>query len=89
MSQVKLRIYGKVQGVFFRDSTKKKANELGVEGWVRNEPDGSVTAVAQGEEEAVQQLIKWCHQGPPEAEVSKVEVENQEEENWQNFAVKR
>jgi acylphosphatase len=88
MSQIKLRIYGKVQGVFFRNSTRKKARELGLSGWVRNESDGSVTAVAQGKNEAVKQLTKWCHEGPPEAEVSQVKVESQEEGDLDDFTVK-
>lgn len=88
MRRVKLRIYGKVQGVFFRDSTQKKARELGCTGWVRNEADGSVTAVAKGDDKAVEQLIEWCHEGPPEAEVSQVDVESHSGGDWDDFRVK-
>ena len=78
MSGKKIRahvfISGKVQGVFFRATTRDKANELGVKGWVRNLRDGRVEAVFEGDEEAVKKLIEWCHVGPPAARVEKVEV---------------
>ncbi len=77
MEQVRLRIKGRVQGVFFRASTQQKAQELGLKGWVRNEPDGSVTAVGQGPEAALQRWIDWCHEGPPQARVESVTVEQQ------------
>ncbi len=67
-------ISGKVQGVFFRATTRDKANELGVKGWVRNLRDGRVEAVFEGDEDAVKKLIEWCHVGPPAARVEKVEV---------------
>lgn len=74
--RVHLRITGKVQGVFFRESTKTKARELGVDGWVRNLPDGSVEALAQGHEASVAALIDWCRRGPPAARVADVSVED-------------
>ena len=67
-------IKGKVQGVFFRVSAKEKADELGITGEVRNLPDGRVEVVACGDEARVQQLIAWCHKGPPRAKVEKVMV---------------
>lgn len=67
-----MRVRGKVQGVFFRKSTEEKAKELGLKGWVRNESDGSVYLEAQGPEEEVRSLISWCHDGPPQAEVTQV-----------------
>jgi len=74
MVRAHLRIYGLVQGVFFRSSMKYVANKLGVTGWVRNLPDGSVEAVVEGPEEKVNELIRWAHKGPPLARVEKVEV---------------
>ncbi len=71
----KVRISGRVQGVWFRQSTKEKAAELGVTGWCRNCPDASVEAVFQGEEKAVKSIIDWCHDGPKMARVDQVEVE--------------
>jgi acylphosphatase len=67
-------VHGRVQGVFFRDSCKREAHRAGVAGWVRNEPDGSVGAVFEGPAHAVEELVAWCHEGPPHARVERVEV---------------
>ncbi len=69
-----VRVIGRVQGVYFRQYTQEEATWRGVTGWVRNNLDGSVEAVFEGEEEKVKELIEWCHQGPPSALVEKVEV---------------
>lgn len=84
-------IHGNVQGVFFRDSTRQKARELGVRGWVRNRSDGTVEAVAQGDANAVESLEAWFQEGgPPEARVERVEVEDQsEQESFEGFQVRR
>ena len=62
-------VSGMVQGVFFRQKTKQQAESLGVNGWVRNLPDGRVEAVFEGEEEAVKALVKYCNHGPSSARV--------------------
>jgi acylphosphatase len=67
-------VSGKVQGVFFRSSTKDKAEELGISGWVRNLPDGRVEAVLEGEKEEVDKMVEWCRKGPEHARVTGVEV---------------
>jgi len=67
-----LIIEGRVQGVFFRDSTRREAIELGLKGWVKNRFDGSVEVVAEGPKEKVETLIAWCHHGPPIARVTRV-----------------
>jgi acylphosphatase len=67
-----LIIEGRVQGVFFRDSTRREAIELGLCGWVKNRFDGSVEVVAEGPKEKIETLIAWCHHGPPIARVTKV-----------------
>ena len=72
--RVRLRIHGRVQGVFYRDSTQREAQRLGLHGWVRNRSDGSVEAIAQGPPERVAALIDWCHEGPPLARVVEVSV---------------
>lgn len=69
---IKIQVTGKVQGVFFRKYTKSKANELGLSGWVRNEPDGSVSILACGDEVRLNELVDWCHTGSPGSEVEKV-----------------
>lgn len=72
--RAELIIKGKVQGVFFRASTRQKAEDLGLNGWVRNLPLMRVEAVFQGEEQAIEKAIAWCHQGPPGAMVREVKV---------------
>ncbi len=73
MKRVHLIISGKVQGVFYRHSSKQKADALGVNGWVRNRANGTVEAVAEGDASAVDAFIAWCHTGPPHASVDGVE----------------
>ena len=82
-------VHGKVQGVWYRASTQQKATELGLVGWVCNQPDGTVRLVAEGPEVAVQALLDWCHVGPPHAVVSKVEVSAGEIAGFQTFEVLR
>ncbi len=84
-----LKIYGIVQGVFFRSSMRDLAISLGVRGWVRNLPDGSVEAVAEGPKEAVEELVRWAHRGPPTAVVDRVEVEYSRcEGRFKDFRIK-
>lgn len=67
-----LIIEGRVQGVWFRDSTRREAARLGLYGWVKNRFDGGVELIAEGPREQVHELVQWCHHGPPAARVSKV-----------------
>jgi acylphosphatase len=67
-------VRGEVQGVFFRDSTRKEAESRGVAGWVRNRDDGSVEAVFEGSPDAVEAMIEWCRSGPSRAEVEDMDV---------------
>lgn len=67
-------ISGRVQGVFFRHYTQQEARRRGLKGWVKNLPDGRVEAVFQGSRDLVEEMIKWCHKGPPSAVVTDVEV---------------
>ncbi len=69
-----IRITGRVQGVFFRQTTAREADLIGVTGWVRNLPNGDVEAVVEGDSERVDRLIAWCHHGPPAARVDGVSV---------------
>ncbi|MBN1627874.1 MAG: acylphosphatase [Deltaproteobacteria bacterium] len=77
-TRARLIIEGRVQGVWFRDSTRRKAHELGVYGWVKNRNDGAVEALAEGDSDAVNRLIDWCHEGPPNAIVSRVDITREE-----------
>jgi acylphosphatase len=74
-ARVHLRVHGLVQGVYFRASTQSEARRLGLVGWVRNEPDGSVSATAEGPRTAVEALVAWAHHGPPAARVDRVDVQ--------------
>jgi len=82
-------ISGKVQGVFFRSTIRKKAKELGVNGWVKNLTDGRVEAIFEGEEEKIKKMIEFCHKGPKAANVKDVEVKWEESKNeFNDFKVK-
>ena len=80
-------VSGEVQGVFFRDSTRREAARRGVSGWVRNRADGAVEAVFEGPESAVGELVEWCRSGPPRADVRDVEVVEEEPEALEGFRV--
>lgn len=87
--QLHLKIFGHVQGVFFRAKTCQKAKELGLTGWVRNTADSAVEAIAEGEEEALREFLEWCKKGPPRAVVSRIETEWQiGSEIFSNFAMR-
>lgn len=75
IKRLKIKVFGRVQGVFFRHSTRREAEELGLSGFVRNEPDGSVYLEAEGEEEQIQKFLGWCRKGPLLAKVEKIDFE--------------
>ena len=79
MVRAHVYVSGLVQGVFFRDYTRRWADSLGVKGWVRNLPDGRVEAVLEGEKDRVEALIQRMEEGPPYARVEQIEVE------WENY----
>jgi len=85
----KLKITGRVQGVWYRASTERKANELGICGFVKNEPNGSVYAEVEGTETQLKNLITWCKSGPPLANVLSVNIEEGEVCGFENFEVRR
>jgi len=87
--RVRMRISGRVQGVFFRDSCQQMARRLGVHGWVRNLADGSVEVAAEGSRDAVDALAAWCRKGPPQAVVVEVRLEDEEPEGLTGFRVTR
>lgn len=89
MRRAHVFIAGKVQGVFFRATTREKARDLGVSGWVRNLEDGRVEAVFEGEPEAVEEMLEFCHEGPEAARVEEVEVQEEEPEGLEGFSVRR
>jgi acylphosphatase len=74
VKRLEASIYGRVQGVYFRATTQQRARQLALSGWVRNEPDGSVRAVAEGSEAALQQFLRFLQSGPPGAYVGRVDA---------------
>jgi acylphosphatase len=70
-----VRIAGQVQGVFFRDATRQKAEELNLAGWVKNLPDGRVEAVFEGPPDEVKKMLRWCEEGPQQATVENVDTD--------------
>ncbi|KYK20422.1 acylphosphatase [Thermoplasmatales archaeon SM1-50] len=88
--QLHVVISGRVQGVWFRASTKEKADELGLTGWVKNTNDGKVEAMFEGEETKLDKMIDWCWKGPPLAKVSRVEIKQKRHGNqFTDFVVQR
>ena len=81
-------VHGLVQGVFFRDSVRRRAATAGISGWVRNTPDGAVEAVFEGDPDAVSQLVAFCHEGPRGARVDAVEVTDEVPEGLGGFAIR-
>ena len=78
-------VHGRVQGVFFRDSARREASRQGVSGWVRNTAEGTVEAVFEGEREAVERLVGFAEEGPPDAQVEQVETFEEEVEGLAGF----
>jgi acylphosphatase len=87
MKRISLRITGKVQGVFFRATTKDRADQLGLAGFVRNEPDGSVFAEAEGEADSLERFAAWCRQGPPRSRVLTLVMEELEPKGYVGFKI--
>jgi len=88
VSAVRVLVGGHVQGVGFRWAVEREAERLGVAGWVRNLSDGRVEAVFEGSPVAVEALVAWCHDGPPRARVSRVEVREELLVGEQRFSVR-
>jgi acylphosphatase len=80
-------VAGRVQGVFFRAEARARASSLGLGGWVRNNPDGTVEAVFEGERDRVDSMVEWCRRGPAHADVENVEVMWDEPKGESGFTV--
>ena len=90
ISRLHVIISGDVQGVFFRAGAQSEAKKLDLVGWVRNNPEGSVEVMAEGEADKLKKLLEWCSRGPPGATVSKVEHEWMENKNeFRDFRLRR
>jgi len=82
-------VTGRVQGVFYRATTREQATERDVDGWVKNLDDGRVEAVFEGPEDAVAEMVEWCHEGSSRARVEDVDVEYGEPEGLEGFTIRR
>lgn len=87
MKHINIIVTGKVQGVFFRASTKAVADQIGVKGFVKNQKDGTVYIEAEAEPTFLDMFVEWCHNGPDKAEVENVEITEGELKNYRNFDV--
>ena len=89
MKHLKIKVYGKVQGVYYRATAVEKAKLYGVNGFTRNEPDGSVYIEVEGEEERIEKFVAWCYIGPTRSVVENVIIIEGEIKNYQNFITVR
>jgi acylphosphatase len=87
VARKRVTIHGRVQGVFFRDTTRRMAESRGVAGWVRNNPDGSVEAAFEGPDDAVEAMVRFAREGPRGALVERVEVAEEDPEGLTGFRV--
>ena len=88
MKRARVVVSGVVQGVFFRTQTRDRARSLGVAGWIRNVPDGTVEAAFEGDDERVDSMVEWCRRGPSGANVEHVDVEWVEPEGEAGFSIR-
>ena len=84
-----IKVYGRVQGVFYRASTKTKADDLGVRGFVRNEHDETVYIEAEGKEDDLKKFVDWCNEGPKYANVERCEVQEAAIRDFKSFIILR
>lgn len=83
-----IRVHGRVQGIFFREGAKIEAERLGIKGFAKNDPDGTVYIEAEGEEKALKEFLDWCQHGSQGAEVGKVESDAIAPQNFKEFSVR-
>ena len=88
MTRRRVVVHGRVQGVFFRGSTVERAQEVGVNGWVRNRPDGTVEAVFEGSAAQVAEMVRYCREGPPWARVERIEEFEEAPEGLAGFGIR-
>lgn len=87
VKHLNIRIFGRVQGVLFRASTQREAQKFGINGFIRNETDGSVYVEAQGEDADLEKFVKWCQHGPVMAKVVRIETEETPLKQFSEFKV--
>ena len=88
MQSIKIKVFGKVQGVFYRVSTQRQAQKHGIKGWVKNCEDGTVEACFQGRESEVKALLAWCKKGPEYAIVEHIQINQVKEKVYEEFTIR-
>ena len=88
MKHLNIVVEGKVQGVYFRANTKRVAEELGVKGFVKNQPDGTVYIEAEADQHTLNKFLEWVKVGPPAAKVTNVSIQEAELKNFEKFVIK-
>ncbi|MGY6745049.1 MAG: acylphosphatase [Cecembia sp.] len=83
----RIKVHGKVQGIFFRKNTQQKALELGLSGWVKNEEDGTVSVEIEGELHSILAMQSWLRLGPPNSEVENIEISQGQEQGYKDFMI--
>lgn len=89
MLTISINVSGKVQGVWYRQSAKEQAQQLGIAGQIRNDPDGSVYIIATGTKEKMDQFINWCKQGPSKASVTNLDIKELPLQLFTHFTIER
>ncbi len=89
MKTIHLLIKGKVQGVFYRATAKKVAEQLGINGWIKNTKEGNVEVIVTGNEERLNEFLNWCKQGPKDAKVTEVVLTTKNPEAFNGFSIVR
>ena len=89
MKAIDITVSGKVQGVFFRASTKDEALSCNVKGWCKNQRDGTVFIHAEGESANLEKFVRWCHHGPPMSKVAKVSTKDSQFSGMRKFEIRR
>ena len=89
MKTAAIRVTGRVQGVWFRASTREEALRLGLKGFVRNDPDGTVYLEVSGSEKQIRDLLAWCHEGPRHARVDQVDIREIGHREFESFTISR
>ncbi len=87
MATLHLIIQGQVQGVFYRDSAKKKAQQMGITGWVKNTPEKNVEIMASGTMDQLLDFVEWCNQGPPRARVDIIKSHKVDDQRFDDFKI--
>ena len=87
IKHLNIKVYGRVQGIFFRATAKEQTDRLGLTGFARNEPNGTVYIEAEGEESKLDQFLNWCKNGPPLAMVEKIETKEGQLKNFSEFSI--